>query len=305
MHGALLSTAGLVALVYGIIEAPGRGWTDPLVIAAEAVAVILLAGFGWWELRTTDPMIDLRLFGRPRFLWGSFAGVIVSFGMLGMLFVVPQYLQLVAGHDAFNTGLRLMPMIGGLVVGAPAGERFAARIGFRAPITVGLLVLTAGFAVGAATDTTSHYGFVATWLAVVGLGTGMALSPAMDAVLTALPASHTGSGTAITMTLRQVGGALGVALLGSILAQGYTDQLDVNALPAAAAETAHDSIAGALAVAARLGDPALATAAQDAFINGMRWVLLATAGLALAGAVLIATRGRSGMRETRQSPNLD
>lgn len=222
LPGGLLSTAGLVALVYGVVEAPARGWTDPLVLAAVAGGAVLLAAFVRWELRTPDPMIDLRLFGRPLFLWGSLAGVLVSFGLLGMLFVIPQYLQLVAGHDAFGTGLRLLPMIGGLVIGAPAGERLVTRFGTTVPIVGGLLVLTSGLAIGSATDTGSGYGFVAAWLAVIGVGTGMALSPAMDAVLKALPDTQAGSGTAITMTLRQVGGALGVALLGSILAQTYT-----------------------------------------------------------------------------------
>ncbi|MFF1300453.1 MULTISPECIES: MFS transporter [unclassified Streptomyces] len=278
VRGGLLSTAGLVALVYGLIEATGRGWGDPLVLAALAAGLVLLALFIRRELRTPQPMIDLRLFRRAQFLWGSLAGVLVTFGMLGLLFVVPQYLQLVQGYDALGTGLRLLPLIGGLVVGAPAGEKLAARTGYRLPVTVGLLVLAGGLAVGAATDVDTGYGFVAGWLAVVGLGIGMALSPAMEAVLGALPPERSGSGTAITMTLRQAGGALGVAVLGSLLAQGYTDKLDTpSQLPVPAADAARDSVAGALAVAERLNLPALADSARNAYLHGMTLVLLSAA----------------------------
>ncbi|GAT06881.1 EmrB/QacA subfamily drug resistance transporter [Mycolicibacterium novocastrense] len=284
--GAVLSTAGLGALVYGIIAAPDRGWTTAVVGGCVGAGLLLLAVFTWWELRIAEPMIDLRLFGRRQFLWGSMAGVLVSFGMLGILFVVPQYMQFVGGHDALGTGLRLLPLMGGLIVGAPAGERLAARLGYRVPVSAGLAVLAAGLAIGATTDTSSGYGFVALWLAVVGAGIGAALSPAMDAVLGALPTEHAGAGTAITMTLRQVGGALGVALLGSVLSQGYTDRIDTRGLPADAADAARDSIAAALAVAARLADPGLAASAHAAYMHGMALVLATTAAIGFIAAAL-------------------
>ncbi|GHE38799.1 MFS transporter [Streptomyces lavendulocolor] len=286
--GGLLSMLGLVAMVYGLIEAPGRGWGNPVVLGALAAGVALLVVFVRWERRTAQPMIDLRLFGQAQFLWGSLAGVLVTFGLLGLLFAVPQYLQLVNGFDAFGTGLRLLPMIGGLVVGAPLGEKLAARAAYRTPVSTGLLLVAAGLGVGAGTDVGTSYPFVATWLAVVGLGTGMALSPAMAAVLGALPPERSGSGTAITMTLRQAGGALGVAVLGSLLAQGYTDRLDVTGLPGPAAEAARDNIAGALAVAERLNLPALAASAESAYVHGMTLVLIATLAIALLGAALTA-----------------
>ncbi|WP_249643814.1 DHA2 family efflux MFS transporter permease subunit [Nocardia sputi] len=286
--GAGLSTAGLLGLAYGLIEAPGRGWSDPIVVTALIAGIVLLAGFIVWERRARDPMIALGLFGQRRFLGGSLAGALVTFGMLGLLFVIPQYLQLVGGNDAFGTGLRLLPMIVGLVLGAPLGERAAAALGYRVPVPAGLVILAAALAIGASTGIATGYGFVAAWLAAAGFGIGLALSPAMDAVLADLPPEHAGSGTAITMTLRQVGGVLGVALLGSVLAQGYTDRLDVTALPAPAADAARESLAAGLAVAARLGRPELADAAHLAYLHGMSLVLLTTAAVAVLSAVVVA-----------------
>ena len=286
--GAVLSTAGLTSLVYGVIEAPARGWWHPVTIGPITAGLVVLAGFVAWELRARDPMIDLHLFARPQFLWASIAGVLVTFGMLGLLFVVPQYLQLVTGHNALGTGIRLLPLIGGLVVGAPAGERLAARTGYRVPVSAGLAVLAASAALGALTDLQSSYGYVATWLATAGLGIGMALAPAMDAVLDALPTEQAGSGTAITMTLRQTGGALGVALLGSLLAEGYANRVDTAGLPAEAAAAARESIAGALAAATRLAEPSLAASAHAAYLHGMSLVLIATATTAGLSALLTA-----------------
>ncbi|GIM63228.1 MFS transporter [Planomonospora venezuelensis] len=284
--GAVLSTAGLTSLVYGVIEAPARGWSDPATLGPITAGLVVLTGFVAWELRVRDPMIDLHLFARPQFLWASIAGVLVTFGMLGLLFVVPQYLQFVAGHDALGTGIRLLPLIGGLVLGAPAGERLAAHTGYRVPVSAGLAVLAASAALGAFTDLESGYGFISAWLTIAGLGIGMALAPAMDAVLDALPTEHAGSGTAITMTLRQTGGALGVALLGSLLAEGYADRVNTAGLPAEAAAAARESIAGALAAATRLGEPGVAASAQVAYLHGMTLVLVATAVTAGLSALL-------------------
>ena len=158
--------------VYAIIAAPGAGWTSARVLTAGPLGVALLAGFLLWERRAPEPMIDLALFGRPRFLWGSVTATVASFAMFGLLFVLPLYLQAVRGSDAFGTGVRLLPMMGGLIVGARVGERTAARLGARVPVVGGLLLLGCGLAVGAFTEADSGYGFVAGWLAVAGVGVG-------------------------------------------------------------------------------------------------------------------------------------
>ncbi|MFY1690273.1 DHA2 family efflux MFS transporter permease subunit [Plantactinospora sp. WMMB782] len=302
--GGLLSTTGLLAFVYGTIEAPNRGWTDPVVLTTLTGAVVLLAAFGWWELRTRQPMIDLKLFRGRQFLWGSINATLVSFALFGLLFVVPLYLQFVLGYDALATGIRLLPLIGGFVVGVGAGTRIAGRIGHKIPIATGLLLTGIGLTIGVNTDTTSGFGFAAIWYAITGLGIGSALTPSMDAVLAVLPPERSASGTAITMTLRQAGGALGVALLGSLLSQTYHDRLDLTGLPAEAAGTARDSLAGALGIATRTGNPALAADAQAAYIDGMGHVLIACAIIVFVGALLTAVLmpGRRNRTDPRSRP---
>jgi EmrB/QacA subfamily drug resistance transporter len=284
--GGVLSTIGLVAVVYGVVEAPLRGWTDVRVVFALVTGVLLLAGFGAWERRVPAPMIDLSLFRRPRFLWGTAAATTGAFALFGLLFVLPQYFQAVRGHDPMGTGVRILPMMGGLVVGAKLSERLAGRVGSRLPVALGLGTVAAGLAAGAATGTGTAFGWIAAWTAVVGAGTGMAMAPAMDAVLGELPAERAGAGTALSMTLRQVGGALGVAVLGSVGSAVYSHRLDTTGLPAAAADAASRSVSGAVEVAARLGDAGLASAGRAAYTDAMAAVLLCCAAVALAGGLL-------------------
>jgi EmrB/QacA subfamily drug resistance transporter len=286
--GGVLSTAGFIALVYGIIEAPRRGWGDTHVLAALAAGGVLLGAFVIWERTYAYPMIDLGLLGRPRFLLGTVAATVGTFALFGVLFTVPQYLQSVAGYDVFDTGVRLLPMMAGLIVGAGGSDRIVARIGSTIPVAVGLGVVAAGLALGATTDVGDGYGLVAAWLGILGFGLGLSLAPALEAVLGELPVEQSGSGTAITMTMRQVGGALGVALLGSVLAHAYTGRLDLAGLPEPAAQAAHDSVSAAVAIAAARGDAALAADAQAAYVYGMDVVLLACAAIVLVGGLLVA-----------------
>ncbi|MEV7990201.1 DHA2 family efflux MFS transporter permease subunit [Micromonospora sp. NPDC085948] len=304
--GAVLSTAGLVAFVYAVIEAPERGWTAPTVIAALIAAAMLITGFTWWELHHRQPMIDLRLFRNRQFRWGSINATLASFALFGLLFVAPQHLQFVLGFDALDSGLRLLPLIVGLVAGAGIATRLVARIGHRAPIVVGLVVTTAGLLIGALTTTASSYGFIATWYAIVGLGIGATLAPAMDAVLAVMPPERSGAGIAITMTMRQIGGALGVALLGGLLSATYRDRIDTTGLPAPTVDAATQSIAGAMAVAHRLGLPALADSADRAYVDATVYVLLASAAVTALGAVaaMLFMPAQASERPTNNSLDL-
>jgi EmrB/QacA subfamily drug resistance transporter len=287
--GALLSTAGLVALVYGLVEAPGTGWTSGEVLGSAAIGMALLAAFAWWQGRTDHPMIDLKLFTRPRFGWGTACATIAAFAMLGLLFVLPLYLQAVRGHDPLGTGVRLLPMIGGLVIGAKLGEAATVRLGSRIPVVAGLGVILAGLGWGSTVTVGTGYGSIAGWLTLIGLGMGLTMTPAMDAALGEVPVDRAGSGSALSMALRQVGGALGVAVLGSVLNAEYTARLDVAGLPAQLAGTARESVAAGMRVAAATGDRALATSAAHAYVDAMGTVMLVSAALAVIGIVVAAT----------------
>ncbi|WP_084546711.1 DHA2 family efflux MFS transporter permease subunit [Glycomyces arizonensis] len=271
---------GLAAFVYGVIEAPVEGWTSAPTLVSGLGGVLLLAWFVASQLRADEPMVDLDLFRDRAFLWGSVVATAGSMVLMGALFLVPQYLQIVQGHNAFGTGLRLLPMIVGLMLGGLASERAAARFGYRVTVTAGLGTLAAGCLIAMATGT--GYGLVATWLAVLGLGLGLALVPATDAVLGSLPPHRAAMGSALMQTLRQTGGAVGVAVLGSVASSVYRARLELPALPPEARSAAEESVAGA----ASLGMPEVAAAANAAFTDAMTAVFLACA--LLAGAVKIA-----------------
>ncbi|MEV5824554.1 MFS transporter [Spirillospora sp. NPDC052242] len=285
--GALLSMGGLVALVFGVIEAPVHGWGDPLVLGSLALAAVLLTGFVRWERRAREPMIDLRLLRDARFGWALVAAVAANMVMGGALFVVPQFLQAVQGNDAFGTGLRLVPLLLGLIAGGLATDRIAPRTGHKPVIVAGTAVLAAGLGWGALGDAGAGYATVWPWLAVVGAGLGLALIPAMDALLSSLPAHQAGRGSGLVQTLRQTGATLGVAGLGSLSSAVYRGDVEVGGLPPEAADAARDSIGGAVDAAGRLGDPGLLASAREAYVAGMDAVLLACAAGALVTAVLL------------------
>ncbi|SHK68056.1 MFS transporter [Actinacidiphila paucisporea] len=282
------SVLGLGALVYGIIEAPNRGWGDPLVVAVLAAGAVLLAALVLRERTVERPMLDMSLLRQRAFLGNAVAATLVSFILTGMVFVLPSYLQSTLGYDAFGTGLRLLPMLGGLMVAARLSPYLAARSGPRPVIVAGLLALAAGAFLGATTASGDGYGGTALWLAIAGAGLGLVVVQAMNSALGALPRERAGSGSGLLQTLRQTGAAIGVAILGSVLAAGYTDRLDTAGLSPDAAHTARESVVGAHAVAARLGDRALAASADTSYLHGMDLALVACGAASLVTALLLA-----------------
>ncbi|MGW5868132.1 MFS transporter [Streptomyces sp. NPDC055239] len=283
-----LTAAGLGTLIYGIIEAPVRGWGDPLVLGMFAGAAVLIAALVLRERNLPRPMLDMSLLRNRGFLLNTLAATLVMFVLSGLLFVLPQYLQAVLGHDAFGTGVRMLPMMGGLIVAAKGAEPVVRRFGPRAVISCGLVVLAFAAILGSRTTVDSGYGFTALWLSIAGLGFGFAVVPSMDSALGALPVDRAGSGTGLLMTVRQVGSAIGIALLGSLLAGVYVDRLDTGKLPAGAADTAGDSVVAAHAVAERLGVSGLVDSANEAYVDGMATVLLVSGIAALVTALLVA-----------------
>ncbi|MDT0342360.1 MFS transporter [Streptomyces litchfieldiae] len=281
-----LSAGGLGALVFGLIEGPGRGWDDPVVLGTLGGSVPLLALLVAHERRRARPMLDVGLLRLPGFGGNALVGALISFILAGLLFVLPQYLQAVRGHDAFGTGIRVMPLLAGLLVAARGCPPLVGQFGRRGVVATGLVLLCFSGVLGSTTEPDSGFALTAAWMTVTGLGAGLSLVPAMDAALGALPRERAGVGSGLLMATRQVGGALGVALLGSLLAQVYRDRLTTDGLPAAAAATARESVVAAHAVADRRGLTALAESADAAFVHGMSVTLYLCAIAALAAALV-------------------
>lgn len=284
--GTVLSALGIIALVYGTILVPEDGWGSPTVLATIIGGLVLLAVFVRHQRRTAHPLVDLGLFADRRFRWGTLLAVFVNFAVMGILFVVPQYLQGVLGNDALGTGIRILPLIGGLMAAATLSEALVPRLGARTVIAAGLALLAAGSLLGATSGSGDGYGFAALWLSLTGFGFGSAMVPATSLVMGSLPAERSGQGTSLLETVQQVGGVLGVAGLGSLLSAGYLARLSVSGLPNAAADAARDSVTGGDAVAVRLHDPQLLASAHDAFSHGMSLVLIACGAISLVAAVL-------------------
>jgi EmrB/QacA subfamily drug resistance transporter len=284
--GVLLSASGLVVLTFGIIDAGERGWTDARSLGLVAMGLALLAGFVGWQRRAPAPLVDLALFRSRGFTWGSVLATVASFAMLGLLFTLPQLFQGVYGTDALGTGLRLLPVIGGLMVGARLSGRLVPRLGAKVLVAAGLVLMAVAMLAGAATDPATGYGWTAVWISAAGLGLGLTMPPSMDAALGALSPDRSGVGSALIQALRQVGSAVGVAVLGSVLNAGYRDRVDVGGLSESAAAAVRDSAASGVAVAARAGSAGLLDSVRAAFVHGMSLSLLVAAVIALLGAVL-------------------
>jgi EmrB/QacA subfamily drug resistance transporter len=288
--GATLSIAALVMLVYGIIQAPEDGWTDPLILGAFGVAAVLAVAFLWWERRAEHPMLPMELFGNPRFSAASGAIAMVFFALFGSVFLLTQHLQFVLGYTPLQAGVRILP-VAMLVVAAPLAARLTERIGAKLVVAAGLLTVAGALWLLSTVQVTDGYGLAAAALALLGTGMGFTMAPATESIMGSLPLAKAGVGSAMNDTTRQVGGALGVAVLGSILASSYAAaiQPELGDAPPQIAHTAGDSIGAAATVAAQLGPhgQGLLEAARSAFIQGMGDALQVGAGVAALAALLV------------------
>ncbi|UQI46097.1 MFS transporter [Streptomyces sp. HU2014] len=286
----LLTVTGLGALIFGLNEGPARGWASPLIAGAFLASLALLAALVWRGRGQSRPMLDVSLLRERAILWSTAAATLISLVLAGLMFVLPQYLQGVLGYDTLGAGLGMLPLMAGMVIASKATGAITARLGARAVITGGLLALSAAAFLGSTTGAGDGYGITALWLAVAGLGIGAAVVPAMGTALGSLHGERAGSGSGLLTTVRQFGGAVGVALLGSLLAGAYTARLDPGGLPAADAGAAAESVGAARAVAERLGAEHLAASADSAFLHGQSLVLTVSGTAALAVALLVAAR---------------
>jgi EmrB/QacA subfamily drug resistance transporter len=300
--GAVLSIVGLVALVWAIIEAPVKGWTSPEAVGAFVLGLVALAAFIAWEMHTDEPMLDVRFFQNPRFSAANVAVTLAFFAMVGSMFILTQFMQFVLGYSPMEAGTRSLPVALMLIVVAPQSSRLVERIGTKLVVAGGLAIVSAGlFVASTATPELGYIGRVLPAQLLLGLGIALAMAPATESIMGSLPREKAGVGSAMNDTTRQIGGALGVAIIGSVFSVRYAPAVTeglakLGITGGDALATAKDSIGGALGVAAAAGgDPkvidtpageAIAAAARDAFAHSMGRGMVVAGAFALAGAIV-------------------
>ncbi len=290
LAGAGLSVSALVTLVYGIIEAPDRGWTDPRILVCFGTAAALAYAFVRWELRTAEPMLNLSFLRNPRFSVASMSISLASFSLFGAIFAMTQFLQDAHGYSALEAGAAMTPLALGLVVGAGSSVKLVERVGTTRVVTAGLLVLAALLATSLVWTPDMAYLPIGLWLFGTAVALGWIMGPATDSVMGSVPEEKAGVGSAMNDVTRQVAGALGTAVIGSLMSSLYASRVadSVSTLPGVARAAAEDSIGRANAVAASLPAAEAARirdAAADAFTSALGIGFTAAAACALLAAV--------------------
>jgi EmrB/QacA subfamily drug resistance transporter len=290
--GALLSSLGLFGVVFAIIEAPQHGWLDPVTLTGFAVGALLLVTFVLFELARDEPMLDPRLFASRGFGVGSLSLTLQFFAQFGFLFIALQYLQFVLGYSPLEAGVSILPMAVMLMAISPRAPGLARRFGVRTVGGTGLALMGVGFLVFTTLGVDSSYWRFGTGALVTGIGLALATSPATTAIVSSLPGHRQGIASAVNDLSREVGGAFGIAVLGSVLNSGYrSDVASATArLPKPAGDPARDSIAAAAQIAHQAGPrgAALLEQAEHAFVNGLSTSLLVGACVLFAASVLVA-----------------
>ena len=288
--GAVLSIVGLAALVYGIIEAPDNGWLSTQTVLTFGAAVVVLVGFIAWELRAKEPMLDLRFFRNPRFTAATTAITLVFFAMFGTYFVIAQYMQFVRGYSPLATGVRMLPWALAYMLSATQSAKLVERFGQRRVVSSGLVVVAAGLAWMSFTSTQhSSYWVFAGALVVMALGMGVTTAPSTGAIMRALPLHKAGVGSAVNDTTRELGGALGVAVLGSLVASQFHSSLSsaLHQLPATATHSLAEALRQAQTVGGTRGD-LIAHAARTSYVDAFDATLLIATVVAIVAAGLVS-----------------
>ena len=290
--GTLLVAGSLVLIVDAIIEAPSRGWAGPVTLGELAGGLAMLGVFGWWELRTARPLIDLRVFRSRAFSAAALSVTVIFFALFGSLFVLTQYLQLVHGYSPLSAGVRALPFALAMAAVSPVSPVLAQRFGARVIIPAGIALMGTGLLDLSTAGVHTGYPALAVAVAIMGAGMGLVMAPASTTIMTTVPAHQAGAGSAINDTIREVGGALGIAVVGSLSAALFRDKLGSTLAaahaPHAVSHVATGSIAAADAVGRQLGGvhgAELVSAAHSAFVNSMAAGMRVAAAVALVAAV--------------------
>jgi MFS family permease len=298
--GAVLSTAGMTALVWGVIETARDGWSSGRTIGGFVVAVVMITAFGLWERRCAEPMLPMGLFRDRNFSGASLSVVLMSFSAGGLLLALTQYLQFVLEYSPLKAGAAFIPLMVAAMAFNGVGVVVDKKLGARVAVAAGLLLLAAGFGVLATLSPGDGYPKLVIALVVMGMGSGTMGPAAYGTLLGALPPERAGVGSAVNDTVQQVGQALSVAVLGSVLSAAFSSHM-----PDGVTGPARESIGDALAVAAAKGDAGLAAAARDAFTDSMATIAIVgvVAGIAAAAlAFLVLRRAPSAPRDAPAAP---
>ncbi len=286
--GAVIAVAALVAFVFSVIEAPTDGWLATRTLVGLILALALLATFILWELRQPHPLLDPRVFRNRRLATGSMSIFVQFFAFFGFTFIGMQYLQLVRGDTPLLAAVQVLPLAAVMVPTSRLAPGLTARYGTRTVCASGLALVAAGLAIIAQAGTHTPYALMAAGLVVLGVGMGAAMTPATSAITEALPPAQQGVGSALNDLSREVGGATGIAVIGSILTSTYTSQVNLNGLPSKIASEVKKSYAAASHLGTQASDRA-----HTAFVNAMHIALLTGAGavlLAAAATVILLAR---------------
>jgi len=296
--GLSLSTLAIGVLVYTIIEAPGRGWTGSATLAGFAVAAVALAAFILWERRVEEPMLDVSLFTNLRFSAASGAVTVAFFTLYGFIFLITMYFQFLRGYSPLSTGLRLLPAALSIGIASTFGPRFAVRLGNKVVVAAGLTMMGVGFMwISRSSVQTSYLEIVGQMLVTAG-GLGLATAPATEAIMGVVPKEKAGVGSAVNDATRELGGTLGVAVIGSIFASIYIRTIEASqaagAVPAALLARSKESVGAALLGARELavsnprGATLLTDAAHRGFFDGFTAACVVAGAVALVGAAFVA-----------------
>ncbi len=292
--GAVLSIVALGGLLVAIIQGPDNGWSSPLVLAGFALAVVGTAAFVWWELRVEHPMLEIRLFGDRGFATGTTSIAFAFFAMFGTFFLLTQYLQFVLDYSPLEAGIRTLPLAAGLMVAAPNSDRLARRLGANYTVGAGLVVVAVGLVGLAVVTVDSPFWIVGVTLLFLGIGMGAAMAPSTGAIMAAMPLAKAGVGSAVNDTSREVGGAIGVAVLGSILSAGYRSNVQgaiPPQVPEHVADLVTESLGSAELAASQIGGDtatAITQGANNAFVDAQGTSYLVGAAMALIAAFVAA-----------------
>lgn len=290
LSGAL-STIGLMGIVYAIIEIPSHGLTVAS-IASGVIGIIGISTFIWWQSRVKNPMLDMKLFKNRSFSVSAFAVTVTFFGLMGVFFSLSQVFQLIMGYGAMESAIRMLPMMLIMLTVSPLVPNIVRKIGARWTVTGGLTLVALGFVLMSLWPTIPQYFQVIGSMVILMSGMALTTTPATNIMMSAVPRNRSGMGSAMNDTTRELGGALGIAILGSVLASVYGSRV-VTALkdaPAHIQAAAENSLASALSVAQTMGDgsSSVIAAAKESWMSGLSVAMLIAAGLIVITAIITA-----------------